>query len=58
MMTRNDALYYGGLMGGLIVGTLALRAMGMPSLIQLVGGLIVGVGCGYLIERALKKTGS
>ncbi len=50
-MSAKDAAYYIGLFGGLIAGTLALRAMGISGIFQLLGGLVVGVGCGYLAER-------
>lgn len=51
-MNTKDAVYYAGLMGGLLVGTLVLRSFGVGGILQLVGGLVVGVGCGYLAEQA------
>jgi F0F1-type ATP synthase assembly protein I len=52
VMKARDAVYYGGLMVGIIVGTLTLRMLGVSGILQLVGGLVVGVGLGYLAERA------
>ena len=51
-MNTKDAVYYVGLMGGLIVGTLVLRSLGVGGILQFAGGIVVGVGCGYLAERA------
>ena len=53
-MNKDEAVYYVGLMVGLICGTLLLRAMGVGGIWQLVGGLVVGVGFGYVAERLYK----
>lgn len=51
-MSTKDAVYYIGLMVGLIAGTMTLRMLGVGGILQLIGGLVVGVGVGYLAERA------
>lgn len=55
--TVKDLVYYGGLFGGLIVVYLAGRPYGVHPLILLVGGIIVGVGVGYVLERLYERSG-
>lgn len=43
MMNPKDAPYYIGLMLGLIIGTLGLRALGVTGILQMIGALVVGV---------------
>jgi F0F1-type ATP synthase assembly protein I len=58
-MGPKDAVYYVGLIGGLIVGTLAARQwITDHGLIQLICGVVVGVGCGYLAEQIYNNFGS
>jgi len=51
-MKTTDAIYYGGLMVGIIIGTLVLRELGVTGIWQLIGSLVLGVGVGYAAERA------
>ncbi len=50
--TVKDLLYYTGLFAGIIAVYLALAPFGVHPIIRLVGGLIVGVGAGWLLEKA------
>lgn len=54
--TVNDLVYYGGLFGGLIVVYLAGRPYGVHPIALLVGGLVVGVGLGYVLERLYDRS--
>lgn len=56
-MNFKDVPYYLGLMGGLIVGSLALGMAGVSGLWQLLGGLAVGVGAGYVLDQAFGRRG-
>jgi hypothetical protein len=66
-MNAKDAVYYVGLIGGMIVGTLAARQLGIvdwlagfglpPGIGQLLCGIVVGVGCGYLAEQLYTNLG-
>ena len=53
--TLNDLVYYTGLFGGIIAVYLTTRPYVHP-LIALIGGLVVGVGLGYALERAYART--
>jgi hypothetical protein len=55
-MQLQDAIYYGGLITGMILGTLMLREFGVPGLGQLIGGFALGVGIGYVAEQAYRKS--
>ena len=50
-MSIKDVPYYVGLILGLVVGTLALRLMGVSGIFQLLGGLAVGVGAGWVLDQ-------
>jgi hypothetical protein len=50
-MSTKDAIYYCGLIVGMIAGTLVARQWIANGLIQLGCGLAVGVGCGYVAEQ-------
>ncbi len=54
-MQIQDAIYYGGLIAGMILGTLILREFHVPGLGQLLGGLVLGVGLGYVAEQAYSR---
>lgn len=51
-MKTNDAIYYGSFMAGMIIGTLILRELGVTGILQLIGGVALGVGVGYAMESA------
>src|SRR5262245_11577773 len=51
-MSNKEAVYYVGLMGGIMIGCLGLQAMGIGGIVALIGGLVCGVGLGYVAERA------
>ena len=55
-MSKDDVPYYVGLFAGLIVGTLVLRALGVTGILQALGGLVCGVGFGYVADQACKGT--
>ena len=50
-MSIREGVYYAGLILGWAVTAFTLRLLGQPNLAQLVGGLVVGVGCGWLAEK-------
>ena len=51
--STRDLVYYGGLFAGVIITHLLLQSMGVNNrIITLVAGLIVGVGLGWLLEKA------
>lgn len=51
MMDPKDAPYYIGLMAGLIIGTLGLRALGVTGILQFIGALLIGIGVALVAER-------
>jgi len=51
MMNTKDAVYWAGLMAGVCVGFLAIRSLGFGQIWQLLGGIAVGVGVGYVAEQ-------
>ena len=51
MMNPKDAPYYIGLMMGLIIGTLGLRALGVTGILQFIGSLAIGIGVALAAER-------
>ena len=55
-LSTRDAIYYGGLIGGMIVGVTLMRALGFGGIIQLLGGVVVGVGLGYVLEQVYKSS--
>ncbi len=50
-MGGEDAVYCVGLIGGLIIGALVMRVLGFVGIVQFLGALVFGVGCGYLAEK-------
>ena len=50
-MDKKDVPYYVGLIAGLIAGSLIMGALGFTGIIQLLGGLCVGVAGGVLVEK-------
>jgi len=50
-MSPRDAVYYVGLFAGIIVGVLIMRGLGFPTIAQLIVGIVVGVGFGFLAEK-------
>jgi hypothetical protein len=54
MMNPKDAPYYIGLMAGLIIGTLGLRALGVTGIFQFIGALLVGIGIALAAEYVHK----
>ena len=50
-MNAKDAVYWSALMVGLGVTVVVLRCLGLAQIWQLVGGLVAGVGTGYVAER-------
>ena len=51
MMDPKDAPYYIGLIAGLIIGTLGLKALGVTGIFQFIGALVVGIGVALAAER-------
>ena len=51
MMDPKDAPYYIGLIAGLIIGTLGLRALGVTGILNMIGALAVGIGVALAAER-------
>jgi len=50
-MTPREGCYYAGLIFGMIVGVLGARALGQSSIVGLIVGIVIGVGCGFVSER-------
>jgi positive regulator of sigma E activity len=50
-MSIKEAVYYAGLMVGLIIGTFAMRALGANGILQILGALVVGVGLGFVAQK-------
>lgn len=50
-MSAKDIVYWIGLFGGLIIGALVMRVLGVGGIFQFLGALVFGVGCGYLAEK-------
>jgi len=50
-MSPRDAVYYLGLFAGIIVGAVTMRTLGFPWIVQMIVGLVVGVGFGFLAEK-------
>jgi hypothetical protein len=55
MMNPKDAPYYIGLIAGLIIGTLGLKALGVTGILQFIGALIVGIGIALAAEHIHKS---
>ena len=51
MMDPKDAPYYIGLIAGLIIGTLGLKALGVTGIFQFIGALIISIGIAVAAER-------
>ncbi|HJU55976.1 MAG TPA: hypothetical protein VJ715_15430 [Pyrinomonadaceae bacterium] len=51
MMNPKDAPYYIGLIAGIMIGWLGLRALGVTGIIQFIGALAVGIGVALVAER-------
>jgi hypothetical protein len=54
--TMNDLVYYSGLFLGIIVVFSIGRPYGLHPIVMLGVGLCAGVGLGYLMERAYRKS--
>ena len=47
-----DLFYWGGLIAGMGIGHLGLAQLGVHNrILQLLAGLALGVGLGYMLER-------
>jgi hypothetical protein len=55
MMNPKDAPYYIGLIAGLIIGTLGLKALGVTGIFQFLGALAVGIGIALAAEHIHKS---
>ena len=55
MMNPKDAPYYIGLIAGIMIGWLGLRALGVTGIIQFIGALAVGIGVALVAERLHAK---
>jgi hypothetical protein len=53
-MKTQDAVYYGGLIAGMILGAWLLRELGVTGLFQLLGGLALGAG--YTAEQVYSNS--
>lgn len=51
MMDPKQAPYYIGLIAGLIIGTLGLKALGVTGILQFIGSLAVGIAVALAAER-------
>lgn len=57
--TTRDLVYYGGLFLGLCTTYVLLESMGVHNQwVKLGGGLAVGVGCGWLLEKVYTDSDS
>jgi hypothetical protein len=55
MMNPKDAPYYIGLMAGLIIGTLGLKALGVTGIFQFIGALVIGMAVALAAEHVHKS---
>lgn len=55
MMDPKDAPYYIGMIAGLIIGTLGLKALGVTGILQIIGALAVGIGVALAAEHIHKS---
>ena len=51
MMDPKDAPYYIGLIAGIMIGWLGLRAIGVGGILQFIGALVIGIGVALVAER-------
>ena len=51
MMNPKDAPYYIGLMAGIMIGWLGLRAIGVGGILQFLGAIAVGIGVALVAEH-------
>ncbi len=50
--TTKDLVYYSGMFLGLAATYVLLESLGVSNqIVKLLGGLTVGVGCGWLLEK-------
>lgn len=54
-MSNGTFRYYTGLIFGTIGANLAMRQVGVDGLFLLVGSVMIGAGCGYLLETLLQR---
>ena len=54
-MSTKDAIYWGGFIAGMSITAVVVRELGYGRLWQLLGGLIVGVGTGYFLEKIVSQ---
>jgi positive regulator of sigma E activity len=57
-MKKKDAIYYMGFFAGMIVGVKVMQQLGYGDLIGMLGGVVCGVGLGYMAERAFTQEGT
>ncbi|HEY0377807.1 MAG TPA: hypothetical protein VGC87_12850 [Pyrinomonadaceae bacterium] len=55
MMDPKDAPYYIGLIAGIMIGWLGLRAFGVTGTFQFIGAIVVGIGVALVAERLHEK---
>jgi hypothetical protein len=51
MMDPKDAPYYIGLIVGIMIGWLGLRAIGVGGILQFLGAIAVGIAIALVAER-------
>jgi len=57
--TTKDLVYYGGMFLGISVTYVLLESIGVTSQWgKLGGGLVVGIGCGWLLEKVYTDSDS
>ena len=54
-MKKREAVYTGGMMAGIILGTFILRPLGFNNIIVLIGGIVIGIGVGMVAEQTFCK---
>ena len=55
-MSTKEAVYYAGLMVGLIIGTFVMRALGIGGILQILAALVVGVGTGFVAQKLYENS--
>lgn len=50
--TEKDLFLWGGIIGGIVCTHLVLQPYGIHPLITFLGGVVIGVGIGSVLERA------
>ena len=54
-MTKNDAIHAAGLIGGILIGSMVLRAFGIGGILRYLGIIAFAVAGGFIVDRLVLK---